>query len=554
MKPSNPLLQKQALDETMVMWNDPDYAEHQHHSDPGYTTQNGKDYAGRGTTEVEEGALQDGIPANLLSVELGKTGKTADNDDDFYRELEQEGQQDRELHEEAQPAEYDEALNRALTALDVLARIPSSQDIQGCAQMTAADLRQFAEEYKTGKARRFSSDDNPHVTTMPSAPAPVDPSDATFFKESDPMPNQFSPAEEKINAAAAGSGFHYGARVTDGTTLWFKGKDERLSYDPKTGNVTHLKNGKVVSECPLDQLSKIKSSAEEFHTTLKKQLGQDKEAAIRPSPHAVFENKVDDATGKQPVAPDEPSDDEVMKAKMTLENAGVGDQIGVNAAEESSETLPDDWPEGWHMYDSKTGDEIKKKSAPKEAATTKTYGTGTPPGGTPNDPSIDIEDEEDDKTATTKTALVGIHETPKFLPPRDDVRRHLDEQVQDEVMEGVMDGVKDDKVAASDEQANEFYLDKVHSMKAEAKEAFMSDGAMQQEAQDGGMSMEDLWKEVGGAFTENYYISAYSKQGSIEVYEGLKCPNCKSTKGKPVDDGANDGVSLQECLTCGSFY
>jgi hypothetical protein len=91
-------------------------------------------------------------------------------------------------------------------------------------------------------------------------------------------------------------------------------------------------------------------------------------------------------------------------------------------------------------------------------------------------------------------------------------------------------------------------------MKAEAKEAFMSDGAMQQEAQDGGMSMEDLWKEVGGAFTENYYISAYSKQGSIEVYEGLKCPNCKSTKGKPVDDGANDGVSLQECLTCGSFY
>jgi hypothetical protein len=190
----------------------------------------------------------------------------------------------------------------------------------------------------------------------------------------------------------------------------------------------------------------------------------------------------------------------------------------------------------------------------KEAAVTKTYGTGTPPGGTPNDPSIDDEDADADKTASTKTALVGIHETPKHLPPRDDVRRHLDEQVQDEVMEGVMDGVNDDKIAASDEAANEFYLDKVQGMKAEAKEAFMLDAAMQQEAQDADMSMEDLWAEVGGAFTENYYISAYSKQGSIETYEGLKCPNCKSTKGKPVEDGMKDGVSLQECLTCGSFY
>jgi hypothetical protein len=121
-------------------------------------------------------------------------------------------------------------------------------------------------------------------------------------------------------------------------------------------------------------------------------------------------------------------------------------------------------------------------------------------------------------------------------------------------MEGVMDGVKDDKTAASDDQANEFYLDKVDSMKAEAKDAFMLDAAMQQEAQDAGMSMDELWDEVGGAFTENYYISAYSKQGSIEVYEGLKCPNCKSTKGKPVEDGTDGGVSLQECLTCGSFY
>jgi hypothetical protein len=659
MKPSNPLLQKQALDPWFEQINEPDYAEHQHHSDPSYTTQNGKDYAGRGTTENEEGALQDGIPAGLLSVELGKSATAASN--------------------------YEEVLNQALEALETLAQVGPSEDIKGCASMTAGDLRQFAEDYKAGRARRFSSDvDNPSVTTMPSAPAPVDPDNAKFFKESDPMSNEFSPAEEKINGIVGGEGFHYGARVTDGTTLWFRGSNERLSFDPKTGNVSYLRNGKVELECPVDQLQKnvgrmLKSSAREFHETLKKALGQT--AAIRPSPTKVFEDKVDNATGKQPVAPTEPSDDDVMKAKMTLENAGVGDQIGVNAANPNmtvqkwrrshpkepipeSERRPlDPFIEWWvaeiregRTYNSDMGEARRAYDnlPTKDAAVTKTYGTGTPPGGTPNDPSVDVEEEDEGKTSSQKQADVSIHETPKFLPPRDDIRRHLDEDVQDEVMEGVMDGVKDktadaiegevvrggnwklyafpvdtplgqygeikrpvpphstwyvgDKAKAlpivqdnwgplshvqenqllergsldmpdallrltnmdyskpivwpkkklqasdDDEMANEYYLDKVQGMKAEAKEAFMTDGSMQQEAQDAGMSVEELWKEIGGDFTENYYMSAYSKHGSIEVQEGFKCPNCKSMKGKAVEDGTDDAVSLRECLTCGSFY
>ena len=35
-----------------------------------------------------------------------------------------------------------------------------------------------------------------------------------------------------------------------------------------------------------------------------------------------------------------------------------------------------------------------------------------------------------------------MHETPTMLPPRNDIRRHLDEDVMDEVMEGVMDGTE----------------------------------------------------------------------------------------------------------------
>ena len=61
------LKNKVALDAMLEMISDEDYATHQHHSDPDFTTQNGKDYAGRGTTEVEEGALNDSIPGRLLA-------------------------------------------------------------------------------------------------------------------------------------------------------------------------------------------------------------------------------------------------------------------------------------------------------------------------------------------------------------------------------------------------------------------------------------------------------------------------------------------------------
>ena len=36
---------------------------------------------------------------------------------------------------------------------------------------------------------------------------------------------------------------------------------------------------------------------------------------------------------------------------------------------------------------------------------------------------------------------MDMHETPTMLPPRNDLRRHRDTEVQDEVREGVMDGV-----------------------------------------------------------------------------------------------------------------
>ena len=45
------------------------------------------------------------------------------------------------------------------------------------------------------------------------------------------------------------------------------------------------------------------------------------------------------------------------------------------------------------------------------------------------------------QSSLLKRSLVKMHETPTMLPPRNDLRRHIDTQVQDEVMKGVMDGV-----------------------------------------------------------------------------------------------------------------
>jgi hypothetical protein len=110
------------------------------------------------------------------------------------------------------------------------------------------------------------------------------------------------------------------------------------------------------------------------------------------------------------------------------------------------------------------------------------------------------------------------------------------------------------QAAEDDEMSNEYYLDKVRDMRDEAEEAFLLDSSMQQEALDAGMSMEELWREVGEDFIENYYASAYAKQGSVKAEEGFKCPNCKSTKGKAVEDRTDDEQGLRECLTCGAFY
>jgi hypothetical protein len=99
-------------------------------------------------------------PSAMNEIEMqGKPMMSADKTADDYdpdRELEMEGQQDRELHEQMKTDGFDEAVREALSALEKLYNIESSTDIMELARMTAADLRQFVAEYKAGNARKFS--------------------------------------------------------------------------------------------------------------------------------------------------------------------------------------------------------------------------------------------------------------------------------------------------------------------------------------------------------------------------------------------------------------
>lgn len=116
--------------------------------------------AGKGEWKMWTKPQED--PSAVTEIEMqGKPMMSSDKTADEYdpdRELEEEGRQDRELHEEMAQHEtgFDEAVKEALDALYKLYNIESSTDIMELARMTAGDLRQFVADYKAGRARKFS--------------------------------------------------------------------------------------------------------------------------------------------------------------------------------------------------------------------------------------------------------------------------------------------------------------------------------------------------------------------------------------------------------------
>jgi len=153
-----------------------------------------------------------------------------------------------------------------------------------------------------------------------------------------------------------------------------------------------------------------------------------------------------------------------------------------------------------------------------------------------------------------KQGDVEIHETPKDLPPRDDMRRHLDKDVQDEVMEGVLP----EKVADDEDtefvEPGETFIEDVEDAQQEAYNAFMSDPAMQQYALDDGITIEQLWEAEGKDYTNEFWAGRPARTAS----KTAACPNCNSSKMLTVE-AAGDVIeagepSLMECEECSMLF
>jgi len=101
----------------------------------------------------------------------------------------------------------------------------------------------------------------------------------------------------------------------------------------------------------------------------------------------------------------------------------------------------------------------------------------------------------------------------------------------------------------------EYTMDQVRDARKEAYQAFLQDPFYQQEAQDNGTTLEELWAQVGEDFTNEYWQAHRASYKKVD--KTAACPICKSSNVIPVEDLAvktASGCVLQECRACGSFF
>jgi hypothetical protein len=164
-------------------------------------------------------------------------------------------------------------------------------------------------------------------------------------------------------------------------------------------------------------------------------------------------------------------------------------------------------------------------------------------------------------------ADVEMHQSPTHLPPRDDMKRHLDEDVQQEIDDGVNrpvhEGVKlgddDSEYERGLELQEEHFMDQVHDTQREARDAFMADEYLQQIARESGLTMDELWQEEGNDYANEYWQGRQASKKAVKTEEGTKaCPKCTSSKVEEVTDneteGGADAVRLFECQACAHLF
>jgi hypothetical protein len=322
---------KVALDAMLEMINDQEYATHQHHSDPDFTTQNGKMYE-KGT-ETEQGALNAAIPGSLLASKC------------------------------------------------------AACESGDCLYHTAVGVQQ--------------------VKVVPGIYEPTV-ADATFFKEGEEESDDFEITRLASGRFVIADTKSYGA----GTPL---GGTPNTSPNPNaTPAVTQM---------------------------TPEQRAQNAEQAIQPStqqpPAQTLQSQPatqQSATTSQPATPPTPTDPLTQLRMMTTGSSSVSIRV---ASKESSlidsATIIASCAKAMKNAGYTLSPSIKKRATQSVEFIVR-HKTGS---------VVDSSDVVARINATVsptyfvQNAAIPIKESPQSLPPRDDMRRHLDEETKDEVMEGV---------------------------------------------------------------------------------------------------------------------
>ena len=357
------------------------------------------------------------------------------------------------------------------------------------------------------KGTEFQQDADHVVIPSKDMHPPSGPGDAAFFKESDPefemsasgMRRLYARGDStewgRINEFLATRDYRWLGRVSDGTEMWGK-KNERVVYDPATrrwahqvGGVEDLEGGitdlvpKLTAygfDQPTPKTSALKSCVAcecgdciEHSGTPEVEMEQH-EFFKESEPDVKLEDIGTKASGFAEGGPFSCMD--CVHRTPHSKDAG-GEEVDsckhpeVMADPELKDRL---LPDGTIKvgYDDccnyvrphgKKGDEMEKEADSE----TRSYGMNQPIGGSDN-PTGGSDDENADedqnadlggmnmtsswKSPLLKKALVDIHETPTMLPPRDDMKRHLDQDEQDEAMLGVVDPLAKPRRPAKPEQ------------------------------------------------------------------------------------------------------
>jgi hypothetical protein len=120
-----------------------------------------------------------------------------------------------------------------------------------------------------------------------------------------------------------------------------------------------------------------------------------------------------------------------------------------------------------------------------------------------------------------------------------------------------------------EEQHEEGFLDKVQESQDEAREAFGQDAYLLQEAQERGLSMDDLWAELGEEWSAEYFGTPLKRKPKVGPEPDrlpkaealpktgkahMACPKCKKANAHQVHVLSSGEPPLGECRSCGAFF